>query len=203
MLSPIFIFIFITCLLIQGRPVLFYQTRYGYNFRKFNIIKFRTMIINDGSSITSNNDSRITFLGSVLRKYKLDELPQLFNIILGDMRFIGPRPEADEYFEETMFYFLKNIKPGLSDYSSILFNDEAKVLDKIKGENSYKELLSIKILLSEYYVNKKSFIEDLKLVMLTVLVIVFGNKIIKVLILPTLIKNLPSLKAFIEKYNIF
>ena len=91
---------------------IFYQDRVGFNFKKFKIIKFRTMINNSGPGITEHNDLRITYIGKILRMTKLDELPQLLNILFGDMRFIGPRPEIIEYFDESQFLFLRKINPG-------------------------------------------------------------------------------------------
>ena len=112
------------------------------------------MIPNDGSAITKKNDSRITFLGKILRKSKLDEIPQLFNIVNGEMRFIGPRPEIIKYFDYDKFEFLNHIKPGLSDYSSIILRNEDQILDNIGGDSAYEQLLPIKIKLANYYAKK-------------------------------------------------
>ena len=103
------------------------------------------MVNNSGDFITKSNDNRVTFLGRLLRKTKIDEIPQLLNIIRGEMRFIGPRPEVEEYFKKQKFQFLKNIKPGISDYSSIIFRNEAEILNNIGGNDPYRKLLPIKL----------------------------------------------------------
>ena len=124
---PLFLFFYpIISLLIfifDGTPILYSQLRVGLYGNEFKLYKFRTMIINRGSVITNFEDKRITKVGKVIRKLKIDELPQLFNIIKGEMRFIGPRPEVPEYINQKDFNFLKMIKPGMSDYASILFRN--------------------------------------------------------------------------------
>ena len=125
------------------------------------------MINNSGPGITEHNDLRITYIGKILRMTKLDELPQLLNILFGDMRFIGPRPEIIEYFDESQFLFLEN-KTGISDFSSIIFRNEEKILHRIE-DNPYKELLPIKIKLTSYYSKNKGFFLDLYLVLLTII----------------------------------
>ena len=105
LLFPFLLLIMIFSLLLQGNPVLFKQERVGYKFKKFNIYKFRTMSFNSGELITTYNDNRITRFGRFLRKTKIDELPQICNIIKGDMRFIGPRPEVQDYFSKENLIF--------------------------------------------------------------------------------------------------
>ena len=203
LLIPIFILLSIIIFLFEGNPIFYKQIRHGYKFKKFQILKFRTMIENNGKSITTENDHRITKVGHVLRKYKLDELPQLINILIGDMRFIGPRPESITYFNENEFYFLKNIKPGLSDYASIIFHNEEKILSQIGGENPYSELLPIKLSLASYYEKRKNFLEDFKLVLYTITVLFFSRQVIKYFMLPELKRSIPDLDLFISKYKIF
>ena len=145
LLLPFILIISVISLLLQGSPIFFKQKRIGYNFKSFNILKFRTMVNNSGDFITKSNDNRVTFLGRLLRKTKIDEIPQLLNIIRGEMRFIGPRPEVEEYFKKQKFQFLKNIKPGISDYSSIIFRNEAEILNNIGGNDPYRKLLPIKL----------------------------------------------------------
>ena len=106
----------------------------------------------------------------------MDELPQLFNIIKGDMRFIGPRPEIPQYVNPETFDFLKKIKPGLSGYSSILFRNEAEILSMIDQEDPYDDILKIKIALDKYYLDKKGFFEDLKLVFLTIFSLIIPKR---------------------------
>lgn len=200
LLSPLFFIITILLLLFQGKPVFFQQKRVGYKYTEFNIIKFRTMILNRGHLVTKKNDIRITPLGKFLRRSKLDEIPQLFNIIRGDMRFIGPRPEIPKYFHEEHFEFLKKIKPGISDYSSIIFRNEDQILDDIGGEDAYEKLLPIKIKLAYYYAKKKSFLLDLSLVVGTIIAIFLPNYYSKNFLIPVLITKIKGLEPFIRKH---
>ena len=94
------------------------------------------MINNVGDLITSADDKRITRWGKFLRNTKIDELPQLINIVKGDMRFIGPRPEVLKFFNKNDFNFLMVVKPGISDFSSIILRDESKILNAIGGKKS-------------------------------------------------------------------
>ena len=176
-LLPVFLLISLISLTMQGYPVFYTQKRIGLNYKTFQIYKFRTMIKNQGDSITKHNDLRITPFGNILRKTKVDELPQLLNIIKGDMRFIGPRPEVETYFLEKDFTFLKKIKPGLSDFSSIIFQNEDLILKNIGGSNPYGALLPLKLALANYYAEQKSFQLDLKLVGITV-VSIFAHKFV-------------------------
>jgi lipopolysaccharide/colanic/teichoic acid biosynthesis glycosyltransferase len=198
-LLPLFIIISIICLLFNGRPILFKQKRVGHNYKIFFIYKFRTMEINSGDLITKSDDSRITSLGLILRSTKLDEIPQLLNIIKGDMRFIGPRPEVYEYFEKNSFKFLKKIKPGLSDYSSILFRNESLVLEKIKGDDPYRELLKIKLELANYYSIKKTFLLDLKLTLITIMAVFFVKDSHR-FVVNKIISDNPKIRGFIQQH---
>jgi len=202
LLLPIFIFVIITLFLFQGLPIFYKQDRVGHNYSIFKIYKFRTMVNNSGDVITLQNDSRITFLGKFLRKIKVDEIPQLFNILKGEMRFIGPRPEVLSFFEKDKFTFLKKIKPGISDYSSILFRNEDQILKKIGGNNPYNILLPIKLSLAHFYTKKKSFMLDFKLVIVTILSIFVYNFTSKRLLLPYLKNNIPTLDNFVKKYKL-
>ncbi len=166
---PVFLTLSILSLFFQGFPVFFKQDRVGKDFEIFQIVKFRTMVLNRGEAITLSNDSRVTKWGLMLRKLKLDELPQLLNIIKGDMRFIGPRPEVLKYFNKNNFNFLKNVKPGISDFSSIILRNENEILESIGGDRPYEKLLPIKIKLANYYSNRKSFSLDFKLVLITII----------------------------------
>ena len=199
LLSPILLIISLISLCFQGLPIFYTQKRVGYKFKNFNIYKFRTMVKNSGDLITKSNDSRVTILGRILRKTKVDEIPQLINIIKGEMRFIGPRPEVLEYFEKQKFHFLKIIKPGISDYASIIFRDETKILKKIGGDNPYKKLLPIKLELAEYYSKKKCFTLDFKLVMITLIAIILPDLSSR-LLTPDLSRSLPKTNKILNKY---
>lgn len=177
-LSPFLLTISLLNFLFHGNPIIFKQIRVGKNFKQFNILKFRTLKnVNGPSNLFSKKKKLDTSKwGLFLRRTKLDELPQLFNIVKGDMRFIGPRPEIPEYVDNDLFDFLEKIKPGLSGYSSILFRNESEIFPMIESENPYDDILKIKILLDKYYLNKKGFFEDLKLVFFTILSIIYPEK---------------------------
>ena len=200
LISPIILIISFLLLLFQGRPIFFKQSRVGYKLQLFKIYKFRTMKENSGDLVTAYNDDRVTKFGKILRKNKIDELPQLFNIIRGEMRFIGPRPEVEKYFSKKDFQFLKKIKPGLSDYSSIVLRNETDILKKIGGKNPYNDLLPIKLKLADFYSNKKNFLLDLKLVIITIISIIAPSFCSKTLIIPELSNKIPEVKFFFQRY---
>lgn len=155
-------------------PVLYKGLRIGRNGKPFKIMKFRTMVVNAeklGGPSTAGDDSRITSAGKLLRKYKLDELPQLFNVILGDMSFVGPRPEVKEYvdlYTEDEKKILE-LKPGITDYASIEYNNEGEIL---KGhsdpEKAYLELIRPgKIKLQLKYYKDRSLKTDVRILFQT------------------------------------
>ncbi len=169
-LLPLVIFISLISLISQGGPIIYRQARVGKNFKEFIIFKFRTMDKNsDNNAFASGENIKASNWGKFLRKTKLDEIPQLINIIKGDMRFIGPRPEIPKFVNKDSFTYLNTLKPGLSGYSSILFRNEAELWPLIDAENPYENILEVKIALDKYYAEKKSFYEDLKLAWITIL----------------------------------
>jgi len=126
-----------------------------------------------GKRLTSNNDTRITKIGRLLRKYKIDEFPQLINVFKGEMSFVGPRPELPEYvklFRNDYNYILK-VKPGITDFASIKFRDESKLIENSEeAENIYlNKILPQKIKLYKKYVREHSFLLDLYLISSTLL----------------------------------
>tara|TARA_B100001287_G_scaffold256858_1_gene242034 strand:- start:209 stop:715 length:507 start_codon:yes stop_codon:yes gene_type:complete len=152
--------------------IFYLAPRVGLNGKSFRIIKFTTMRENSdkGPDTTSRNDQRVTNIGFFLRKYKLDELPQLFNILIGDMSFVGPRPELKKY---TDLYkgdekLILKVKPGLTDFSSIYFSNLNELIDDENPDKSFEEkILSKKNLLRVEYVKKQSFLLDIKLILKT------------------------------------
>ena len=169
-MSPLFFLLSILLLIVQGRPIFYSQIRIGKNYNLFSLLKFRSMIINkEGPQITEEKDKRITFFGKILRRSKIDELPQLINIIKGDLNFVGPRPEVEEYVKKYNFSFLNKIKPGLTDYSSIIFFDEEKLLSKLGGIDNYHKVLEVKLELINYYINTRNNWIDLKIIMFTII----------------------------------
>ena len=191
-----FILIGFLSYLFQGWPIIYSQERIGYKFKKFKIYKFRTMK-NELSikTITTKNDSRVTTWGKFLRMTKIDEFPQLINILKGDMRFVGPRPEVKKYVNTNDFFYLNQLKPGITDFSSIIFRNESSL---ILSDLDYDNILSHKNRLAAIYSVKKSFILDLYLVCLTLLSIFF-SKISRALVIRFLQKIDKNLVSEIKK----
>jgi len=198
-LFPLFFIISFISFIFQGTPILFYQKRTGFKNKQFNIYKFRTMIDNDSmTKLSTLNDSRVTKWGKFLRYYKLDELPQLINIINGDMVFIGPRPELNIYVSryDQYFKYLNKIKPGVTDLSSILFREEDRILTEYFGQEGYPKILKMKSELTNHYLDKRRFINDLKIILFTVITIFFPEFGIKKLVLPAFLSTLPEKAKF-------
>lgn len=182
-LSPIFIII-IFILKISDEGFVFYmQERVGYKANKFMIYKFVTMIKNSpnigSGDVTLRNDPRVTKVGKYLRKSKLNELPQLFNILNGDISIIGPRPLMRAGFNRYSDKFKKtiyNVKPGLSGIGSIVFRDEEKIIteSKLSPHECYKNvILPYKGKLEIWYQNNCSIFLDFKLMFMTLYIVVF------------------------------
>ena len=176
-LFPLIIVIFILSYINQGSPCFFSQVRVGKDFKEFTFYKFRTMRNKIGGNLfTISGDNRITRFGRILRKFKIDELPQLWNVVKGDIEFVGPRAEVKEYVDEINFAFLRHIKPGITDFSSIILRNEESVLRKIGGDSCYKQLLPIKLKLIEIYAMHKNISLDIEIIFLTILSIFFPDK---------------------------
>ncbi len=174
-LSPLFLFTALFVKLSDGGPVFYRQSRIGRHFKPFLLLKFRTMVVDadkTGASITTKGDRRITSVGHILRKTKVDELPQLLNVLLGDMSIVGPRPEVAKYvemFRNDHYNEILTIKPGITDYAAIEFRDEEAVLREFSSpeEGYIKEVLPRKIALYKKYVREMSLLTDLQLIFLT------------------------------------
>ncbi len=173
---PLFIIVAFLIKLDSKGPVFFVQERVGRNLKPFKVYKFRTMKYNpseEGPKITVACDRRITNVGKFLRRYKIDELPQLFNVLKGEMSFVGPRPEVKEYVKlyESDYKKLLRIRPGITDPASLRYSDEELLLSLTdKWEEEYKKrILPDKIALSMSYVENHNIITDLKLILKTVL----------------------------------
>ncbi len=174
LLLPIFIIISIAIIMSSGIPVFYLQERIGKDWKKFKIIKFRTMVNNAekiGPGISSSYDKRITTIGKILRKFKIDELPQLINVLKGDMSIIGPRPELLKYISryENEYSKILKVKPGISDYASVKFRDEASILQTAEDSESFylKDILPEKIKLYNKYIEEMNFFVDIKILFLT------------------------------------
>jgi len=171
---PILCVAAIAIVLEDGRPVLFRQTRVGRGYRRFELWKLRTMRVRKfaGAEITSAGDSRVTRAGAVLRKYKLDELPQLFNVCRGEMSLIGPRPEVPAYVtSDQLWSEVLSVRPGITDLSTLLFRNEEHILAQAEDPEQYYRtvVLPHKLRLARQYQEIRSFLTDLRLLAVTVL----------------------------------
>lgn len=170
LLAPLLIGIALFILIDSKGGVLFKQVRVGLNGREFEIFKFRTMFINSekmGQLTIGGRDPRVTKAGYVLRKYKLDELPQFFNVLIGDMSIVGPRPEVRRYvnlYTENQQRVL-SVKPGITDYASIEYSNENELLAKSNNpEKTYiEEIMPAKLDLNIKYIRERSLAVDLKI----------------------------------------
>ena len=178
-LSPLFLWITWRIKQEDHGPVFYRGQRVGFYGRVFHILKFRTMVLDAeklGGSSTSDDDPRITKIGKTLRKYKLDELPQLFNVLTGEMSLVGPRPEikryTDLYTEEQKAIF--TVRPGITDWASLWNSDEGAVLAGAEDpDKAFEELIQpTKLKLQLKYVRERSFWVDLKIIILTLLAVV-------------------------------
>ena len=173
-LAPILI-IFSFLIWFQDYKSPFYiSKRVGLNGNLFNFIKLRSMVIGADSSgvdSTSSNDLRITPIGSTIRKYKIDEIPQLINVLFGEMSFVGPRPNvtSDVTLYTEIEKELLTIRPGITDFSSIVFSDEGEILSESKDPDlEYNQLIRPwKSRFGLFYIRNQNFVVDLKLIFLT------------------------------------
>ncbi|MEI8201738.1 MAG: sugar transferase [Bacteroidota bacterium] len=173
-LSPVLIIVSLIIKFHDNGPVFYMAPRVGKYGKMFKMFKFRSMVINAdkiGASSTTSSDVRITPIGKKLRKYKLDELPQLINVFIGEMSIVGPRPEVkyftDMYTEEEKV--ILTVKPGITDWASVWNSDEGKILEGAEDpDKAYMELIRPdKIRLQLKYVREKSFFNDIKIIFLT------------------------------------
>lgn len=180
LLVPLLLTLAVGIKLYEGGPVFYRGVRVGRYGRHFQIFKFRTMVADAekrGGSSTANDDPRITRIGKFLRKYKLDELPQLINVLKGEMSFVGPRPEVQHYvnmFTEGERAIL-GVRPGITDWASLWNPDEGAVLaGSPDPEKTYMEKIRPeKIRLQLEYVRRRSFRVDLEILIRTVATIIF------------------------------
>jgi len=170
---PLFALIALAIKLEDGGPVLFSQTRVGRNFRKFLLLKFRSMVAGSerrGSPITEPADWRITRVGAFLRKYKLDELPQLINVLTGDMGLVGARPELERYVEmyRPQYTLILRARPGITDPASLAYRHEEQIRKPRDGETQYvKQVLRRKLEISLQYSQRRTFLSDLRVIVMT------------------------------------
>jgi lipopolysaccharide/colanic/teichoic acid biosynthesis glycosyltransferase len=163
----------VAILLEDGMPIIFRQQRVGLSGRPFLILKLRTMKRMLGArKITADGDSRITAAGLLMRRYKIDELPQLWNVFRGDMSFIGPRPEVPEYVDlaDRRWQAVLSVRPGITDLASLAFRNEQTLLSgRDNIERFYCDwLLPRKLGLSAHYIRTRSLTSDIKLIGMTI-----------------------------------
>ena len=174
LLSPLFVVVAVWIVIDNPGPVFYRQQRVGKDGKDFGLLKFRSMRIgaDKGSLITiGEHDSRITRAGYYIRKYKLDELPQLWNVLTGDMSLVGPRPEVrryvDMYTDEQRQVL--TVRPGITDYASIDYIDENRILAQAEDpDRTYiEEILPAKIALNMRYIKHQTLGEYMKIIFLT------------------------------------
>jgi lipopolysaccharide/colanic/teichoic acid biosynthesis glycosyltransferase len=200
-LSPLLLPIIIGLKMTGEHYIWYKQERIGFKNKKFNILKFATMLKDSpnmaGGIITTKKDPRITPMGGILRKTKINELPQLINILLGDMSFIGPRPVMQKSFDAYPLSVQKviyNVKPGLTGIGSIVFRDEEELITAIKNKGGdtwdfyTNQIYPFKGQLEEWYQKNQSFMTDLKLIITTAVVIINPES----KLLNIFFKNLPK-----------
>ena len=159
---------------MPGGPVIFRQRRVGQYGRLFTMYKFRSMTVaHSGSSVSVAGESRITPLGATLRRYKLDELPELWNVLKGDMSFVGPRPDVPGYADQLQGRDrdILRLKPGITGPASLKYRDEEELLAQVDDPVRYNDevIYPDKIRLNLYYLDHYSFVKDIQMILCTVL----------------------------------
>ncbi|HKE33117.1 MAG TPA: sugar transferase [Candidatus Angelobacter sp.] len=177
--SPLMLLLALAVKLTSKGPVLFRQSRPGRSGREFSILKFRTMIVNGhetGPVLTRALDPRVTWLGRHMRKWKLDELPQLFNVVRGEMSFVGPRPQPTRLWNDPAIHddasLVLSVRPGLTSHATLVFRNEEDVLAPLSSdevEEVYQRtLMPLKLKLEIQYLCKASFWGDLWIILRTI-----------------------------------
>lgn len=159
---------------MPGGPVIFKQQRVGRNGKLFTMYKFRSMTVShSGSSVSVAGESRITPLGAKLRRYKLDELPELWNVMIGDMSFVGPRPDVPGYADSLTGRDrdVLKLRPGITGPASLKYRNEEEILASVDDPVKYNDevIFPDKVRINLYYLNHQSFWTDIKLIICTVL----------------------------------
>jgi len=172
LVSPLLLAAGVWILIESGRPIFFRQQRIGRGGRSFTLLKLRSMRTDvAGSRITAGADPRITRAGAFLRKHKLDELPQLWNVLRGDMQFVGPRPELPSLVNpaDPVWRAVLEHKPGITDLPSLVYRDEDEILGLYEDpDRAYREhLLPDKLRLSIEYMSRRRLTTDCRLILLT------------------------------------
>jgi lipopolysaccharide/colanic/teichoic acid biosynthesis glycosyltransferase len=155
-------------------PAIFKQKRVGKDGELFTMFKFRSMSVHhSGSSVSVAGEARITPLGAVLRKYKLDELPELWNVLIGDMSFVGPRPDVPGYADQLTGddREVLNLRPGITGPASLKYRDEEELLAQQADPQKYNDevIFPDKVRINRYYLHHYSFVKDIQMIFCTVL----------------------------------
>lgn len=171
---PVLLIVALLIKLKMPGPVIFKQVRVGLNGRMFTMYKFRTMTVNhNGSTVSVSGESRITPLGAKLRKYKLDELPELWNVLVGDMSFVGPRPDVPGYADQLKgdAREVLSLRPGITGPASLKYRDEEELLATVPDPQKYNDevIFPDKVNINRYYLHNYSFIKDIQMIFCTVL----------------------------------
>lgn len=173
-LSPLFLIIAFLIKIDSKGSIFYIQKRVGKNNKDFNLVKFRTMFVKSdrqGLLTVGERDNRITGTGRWIRKYKIDELPQLINILKGEMSFVGPRPEVRKYVElyDDRQKQVLSVKPGLTDYASVEYVNENKILAGFSnpGKAYIEQIMPAKLELNLQYIKEQGLLADLKIIMKT------------------------------------
>ena len=184
LLSPVLLLVALLVKLDSKGPVFFRQERIGQGFEPFIIVKFRTMVTDacrKGPLVTSGGDRRITKIGKFLRRTKIDELPQLLNVLKGDMSLVGPRPEVAKYVEifSDDFREVLKVRPGITDFAALEYSDEEEILKKYADpeEGYIREILPAKIELYKKYLRERGLLTDIKLIVLTLRLLKNGQPV--------------------------
>ncbi len=181
-LSPLLLLIAMGIACETGWPILFSQCRVGRGGKPFRLLKFRTMRVdNSGACITVSGDSRITPVGRFLRKFKLDEIPQLWNVVMAEMALVGPRPEVPEFVDlaQPIWRSVLQVRPGITDPASIAFRQEERLLAKASDPvGFYREtLLPTKLAMNLAYIKERTLWLDMKVILRTVRCVSNANKV--------------------------
>ena len=183
LLLPVLVIVAVAIKLDSPGPIFFRQERVGLGGRSFRIFKFRSMVVGAaraGTALTVRGDTRITQAGMLLRRSKLDELPQLINVLVGEMSIVGPRPEVSEFMK---FYtpdqraIILSMRPGITDYAAILFRDESSLLDGQRDPIDVyrREIMPTKFAYYERYSREIGVLNDLRIILATMLLLVAGR----------------------------
>lgn len=180
--SPLFVLVSVAILLSSPGPILYRGKRVGLYGKPFSMYKFRTMVRDAdkiGGPTTSEDDRRVTSVGRMLRKFKLDELPQFINVLKGEMSVVGPRPEVQEvvdlYTEREKP--ILSVKPGITDYASLWNFDEGQVVKGAKDPHKayLEKIWPTKVALQLTYVKEQSFLADMRIILRTIKQLIYGR----------------------------